>query len=174
MSWPRTPLAAPVTIDQQAIALATHLDSTVAQARGGLVRVAESMWHLWEDILSAYNEPRIVVVCTGEIPRGSFQEQDIWGRVDRQWTIAVIRGHGFRNLLTQEDGNPPAVETINATIEAVREAVRAMTGISEEFPINYKGWEPIPAVARPGTANVFTAGALLRFSSANDLPVVTE
>lgn len=172
MAWPRTQLTKPLTIDQQAEILATHLDERYAGQRGGSVKVAESMWHLWEDLLSASNEPRIVVVCTGETPRGSFAEQDMWATVDRQWSVAIVRGHGFRNLEPGEEGDPPGVETLNSGIEAVREFVREVNTVSEEFPINYKGWEPLPAVARPGTANVFTAGAVLRFSTCNFIPAM--
>ena len=57
-------------------------------------------------------------------------------------------------------------------LEALRDVVRAIRNVSEEFPLHYMGWKPLPAVARPGTANVFTAGAFLTFSSANDVPEV--
>jgi hypothetical protein len=74
-----------------------------------------------------------------------------------------------------EDGNPPAtVETLATSVETVRDLVRTMLGLSEEFPINYKGWKNLPAVARPGTANVFVAGATIDFSTANDIPEIKE
>lgn len=175
MSWPETPAAATVTADSQAIGLATFLDHEYAQKRGGTVKVMESMHHLWEEILSASDEPRVLVCCTGETPRGSFAEQDLWCRVDRQWTIAVVRGHGFRNLMPDEKGSPVgAVETLCTSVETVRDVVRAMVGLSQEFPVNYKGWKNLPAVGRPGTVNVFVAGATLEFSTANDIPQFRE
>jgi hypothetical protein len=178
MSWPRASLAygETVGVDMQATAIGQFLETEYALQRGGKVLVMESMWHLWEEVLRAVDEPRILVVCTGETPRGSFAEQDLWHRVDRQWTVAVVRGHGFRNLMVQsEDGDPPkAIETLAKSIETVRDLVRTMLGISEEFPVNYRGWKNLPAVARPGTANVFVAGATIEFSTANDLAEITE
>jgi len=171
MSWPEVPAAETVTADSQAVLFATFLDHQYAQQRGGTVKVMESMYHLWEEILSASDEPRVLVCCTGETPRGSFAEQDLWHRVDRQWTIAVVRGHGFRNLMHDEQGAPVnTVETLCQSIEAVRDCVRSLRGLSQEWPINYKGWKNLPAVGRPGTVNVFVAGATLEFSTANDIP----
>ena len=174
MTWPRASLDHPLTMDDQATALASYLDTNFAQQRGGKVLIMESMWHLWEFILSAHDEPTVLVCCTGERPRGSFAEQDLWHRVDRQWTIVLLRGHGFTSLEWTEKGQPARKESLNLSIEALRDTVRVMTGLSEEFPVNYTGWSNLPAVARPGTANVFTAGALLTFSTANDLLGVTE
>ena len=169
MSWPQVSLAAPVTIDQQTNQICTYIDMVFAQPRGGEVKAMESMWHMWEYILSATDTPTVLVCCTGENPRGSFSEQDQWARVDRQWTIVVLYGHGFRNLLRDEKGVPARKEVLTNCIEALRDAVRSMTGISEEYPVNYRGWKNLPAMARPGTANVFVAGAELNFSTANDI-----
>ena len=174
MSWPRESLAQPVTIDQHATNLASYIDEHFAQQRGGKVLLMESMWHLWEYILTAQDEPTVLVCCTGETPRGSFAEQDLWRFVDRQWTIVILRGHGFENLEWTEMGQPSRKESLNASIEALRETIRAMIGLSEEFPVNYKGWSNLPAVARPGMANVFTAGAMLTFSTANNIPEISE
>lgn len=168
-------MTAPVTADWQAAAIASYVEENFAQPRGGTVKIMESMWHLWEEILLASTAPRVLVCCTGENPRGSFAEQDLWHRVDRQWTVVLVLGHGFRNLMPDGLGNPPSgAETMTTSIEALRDTVRVMTSISEEFPVNYKGWKNLPAVARPGTANVFVAGGMLEFSTANDIPEVTE
>ena len=88
--------------------------------------------------------------------------------------MALVYGHGFTSLMPTEKGNPSRHETMTASIEALRDTIRAMTGLSEEFPVNYRGWKNLPAVARPGTANVFTAGATLEFSTANDIGQVSE
>ena len=154
--------------------MAGYIDANFTQPRGGETMVMESMWHLWEFILNAYDKPTVLICCTGETPRGSFGEQDQWHRVDRQWTVVLLRGHGFTSLEWTEKGPPARKESLNLSIEALRDTVRVMTGISEEFPVNYKGWSNLPAVARPGTANVFTAGALLTFSTANEIGEIQE
>lgn len=170
MSWPPTTLVVPATAAEQAEQMGDWIDTTFAQPRGGTVKIMESMWHVWEYVLSAQDEPTVLICCTGETPRGSFAEQDLWHRVDRQWTFVVIRGHGFRNLMPDDKGAVPnGKEALTTSIEVLRDTVRAMTGMSEEFPINYRGWKSLPAVARPGTANVFTAGAYLEFSTSVDI-----
>ena len=175
MTWPRPSLTSPVTAAGQASTIASYIEEQFAQPRGGVVKIMESMWHLWEEILSATDTPRVLVCCTGENPRGSFAEQDQWCRVDRQWTVAVVYGRGFRNLMPDAEGNPPGVsETMTASVEALRDCIRVINSVSEEFPVNYKGWKNLPAVARPGTANVFVAGALIELSTANDIPQISE
>ena len=173
-TWPRKPLTPDVTADLQTTAICTYIDLHFAFNRGGNVIAMESMWHVWEYILTATDEPTVLVCCTGETPRGSFAEQDQLCRVDRQWTVVLIRGHGFTSLLPGPNGTAPGVENMLTSITALRDTVRVITSVSEEIPINYKGWHPLPAVARPGTVNVFVAGAQMEFSTANDIPVVSE
>ena len=178
MSWPQsyqpTTQGPPVTSRAQRSLLCSVIDNQFSQKRGGQTMPMESMWHVWQFIIAAKDEPTVLVCCTGEKQRsiGSLVESDRMHRVDRQWTAVIIRGHGFRSLLTEAYGAPPGAEDLSDSIEALRDTVRGIGGVSEEFPLHYIGWETIPAVARPGTANVFTAGAFLTFSSANDVPEV--
>lgn len=171
MSWPKAGTAP--TADDMAKLIAAFVDNEYSQPRGGKTHVMESMWHLWEHLLAAADEPTVCVCCTGESPRGSFAEQDELHRVDRSFTVVVIRGHGFRNLMTGEDGAPPnSVETMTQSIEGVRDCVRRLVGLTADWHVNYKGWKNLPAVARPGTANVFTAGGALDFTFAVDIPEI--
>lgn len=174
--WPRTPLSPrPVTVKTQLIQICTWIDSQYCQPRGGVCEGLESTSKIWQEILESGDKPKVLVCCTGEKNRGPFSEQDLLRRVDRQWTLALVRGEGFRDLLPQADGDPPnSVEDLTTSIETVRDLVRRMTGVSEEFPINYKGWEQFDNIAKPNTANVFITGAWLHFSTANDLPGISE
>ena len=135
----------------------------------------ESEWHLWQYILQADDTPTVLVCANGEKPRsfGSRQETNRLGMVDRSWLVALIRGHGFNTLLQTEKGTPARKEMLTDSIEALRDTVRALSGVSDEFPLDYQGWIPIPAVARPGTANVFICGALITFGTANSIPEVS-
>lgn len=178
MSWPREPISpAPVSGVDQVTKMAIWIDKQFSQPRGGRTEPIESMPHLWERILECGDEPTVLVVPTGERLRGyrSLQEADRMGRVDRKWTVAIVRGRGFQMLVPNPEGALyGGKEMLVASIEALRDCVRVLADISEEFPLHYEGWEPIPPIARPANANIFVAGALLNFSAANDLPEVSR
>lgn len=177
MSWPRQPLTpAPIAVSKQLALMCEFVDKKFCQPRGGVTKQMESMWHLWEYILNALDTPSVLICPTGEKlrPFGSLQESDRMARADREWTVVILYGHGFTNLMQTEQGVPAGKETLCDSIEALRDTFRVLAGISEEFPVHYGGWQPLPAVARPGTANVFVAGAMLTFSTANDLPEVSR
>lgn len=181
MSWPRITSTECLTIDTQARGLAFILERDFAGPRGGVVKVMESMYHLWEEVISTDDTPRVLICCTGEQLRGPFEEQDLTCRVDRHWTIVLLRGHGLRNLEPGADGGPATFETLNQSIEFLRDTVRAVNGFSAEHPVNYQGWSAIPATHRAGMTsytsgrmNIFIAGAVLEFRSANDIPRVLD
>lgn len=178
MSWPRAPLTpAPVTGTDQITKMAIWIDTQFCQPRGGKTEAIESMPHLWEKILECGDEPTVLIVQTGEKQRAyrSLQEADRIGRVDRKWTVAIVRGRGFQMLMPNEDGSLYGnKELLVASIEALRDCVRVLANISEEFPLHYDGWDPLPPIARPANANIFVAGAILTFSTANDLPGVSR
>jgi len=167
----------PLTTSQQLALISEWIDVKFCQPRGGKTEQMESMQHLWEYIISSGDQPTVCVCCTAEKQRSfnSLQESDRTHRVDRRWTVAIIRGRGFRTLMQDPLGTPPnGKEMLTDSIDALRDAVRALVNVSEEFPVHYDGWDSLPPVARPGTANVFVAGALLEFSTANDLGEVSQ
>ena len=170
MSWPNQ-LAAPLSIKDGANQLAGWI-GLWAKPKGGKCEVVQGLRHLWESIFMASDAPRVLVCFNGETARGGFDEQDTLHRVDRQWAVVVIRGHGWKNLMPDEDET--AAETFMETVEALRDRVRLIQTLSEEFPVNYKGAKPLPAVAKPDSANVFVDAYQLDFSSAADIPDVAQ
>lgn len=171
MSWP-SGLPEPLTIEQQAIGMATLLDQW-AKPRGAQVVIVQGQGHLWENIYSADDTPRLLICFSGEVLRGAEIVGDRDHRVDRNWKVVVVRGHGFgsANLMPQEGGEQPT-ESFLVTAESVRDAARVMLGLSEEFPLHYKGMTPVPNLMRPGSANVFVDAYEISFSTANDIPQV--
>ena len=183
MSWPRPHISVinpsapnPVSFSWQLKQLACWVDAQFTKPRGGVTYEMESEWHAWQYVLEANDKPTVLVAPSGEDPRGdsSPQAQARTPRVDRPISVFVIRGHGFTTLMETEKGVPSRKEMLTDSIEALRDVVRQMTGISEEFPIRYNGWKPLPQIARPNTGNVFVAGAILRFGVANDIPEVSR
>ena len=128
--------------------------------------------HLWEEI-SATNDgkPSIFIVYTGETARGGFNQANTLHRVDRQWMVVVMRGHGFKNLMADKGDQTLSFYDV---IETIRHLLRRMTNISEEFPIDYKGIEPMGNIGMNQSQNVFLDGFQIKFSTANDIPVVDE
>lgn len=165
------PLASPPSILTQSAHIGQRLQEW-ATARGGLVEVMPTMAKLWERAYSAMSgQPTILVCFEREQIRGPFAEQDYWHRVDRQWVVVVLRGKGFTDI----HGEPQANEQeFYNDAENVRDQIRTILSISEEFPLNYKGMESLLVQTRPGAANTFLDGYAMRFSTANDLYEVTE
>lgn len=177
MSWPNTPATNAdggyLTIGHVAAEIGEALENW-ATPKGGRVKVVVNLRHLWEEIYQVGDVPTVLVCYVGETPRGSFDEQDFWHRVDRQWSVVVMRGHGFtRNLMPDKVGETTP-EPFYDTVEQVRDLVRSMRSISSDPLVNYKGMAPLPGVAVPGQANVFLDSYELKFSTANDIPEIQD
>lgn len=168
------------TIRENAHRIKKQLE-TFAQPRGGYVKIVANMSHMWEELYNtglAGNPPRILILCTGEVARGEYAggERTSLHRVDRQWNIVVMRGHGFKNKLA--DGapmsNPPPndPESFYDDIETIRDGCRVLQGISEEYPVDYKGIRPLPNVGPTPAANVFLDCVLIEFATAADIPAL--
>lgn len=177
MSWPLD-LPAPPKISAQAETLRLYLLNYTA-LHGGDVKVMHNPRHLWEEVFGvatgagiSMNQaaPRILICCMGETSRGSFAQANTLHRVDRQWTVTVLMGHGFLNNVSQPTRNSPIPFT--DVMESLRDGIRVMLNMSEEFPIDYKGIQPLPAAGPNPQTNVFIDGYVISFSTANDIPAV--
>jgi hypothetical protein len=166
-------LQAPVTISQQASALKEKLTEW-AQPKGGRVAVMANQRHLWEELTDlpqavAAQSPRIMVLCAGAdlLMPG---EPDC-RREDRRWQIVLVKGRGFYK--DPMSGGP--AEPFTDSVEAVRDLVRCMIGISdlEEVPsVRYQGWKPLPSILPTREANAFADAVVLEFITSNDIPQI--
>lgn len=164
------PLTARVSVASAAQIIKERIDDW-AGANGGSVKVIANVAHLWEELSVASDKPRILICFTGEECRGEVQMRGHFQRVDRQWQIVVLRGHGFKNLMSEGAGNANAFYD---DLETIRELVRTILNISEEFPVEYIGMEPLPNLGPNQNTNVFLDAVSMRFSTANDLPRISN
>lgn len=146
-----------------------------AEARGGTVSIMANMRHMWEQLFLPNNTtPRILICYTGETSRVRQDDEGLH-RVDRQWSVAVVRGHGFKNLVAESDTDPrtgAAIEDFCTSVETIRDLVRVRLDISAEFPVAYKGIKSLPNPGFSQSANAFLDAFVLDFTTANDIPGV--
>ena len=166
-------LPAMISISAQANQIGQWLTEQT-QGSGASVELLANQRHLWELIYSMAvdGNPKILVCFDGETSRGSFNERNLLYRVDRAWVVVVMRGHGFDHSGMNEPKVPLATAFYD-DCEGVRDLLRRMTSVSEE-PLDYVSMKPLPGVAQPGMANVFLDGYVISFTTANDLPAVTN
>ncbi len=178
MTWPLH-LAAPPKISAQAEALRTYL-LNYTQIHGGDVKVMHNPRHLWEEVFSVASgsgisanaaAPRLLICYMGERSRGGFNQANTLHRVDREWTVTVLMGHGFKNNVSEPTRNAPM--PFLDVIEDLRDGIRVMLNLSEEFPIDFKTVQPLPGAGPSPQINVFMDGYVITFSTANDIPAVS-
>lgn len=159
-------------IAEQCQALGAWLDDWAAP-RGGKTKVLANIRHLYEEVygMATDQAPRILICFMSEDSRGAFNERNTLHRVDRQWSVVVMRGHGFRHPGVSET-TPGLPTDFYGDVEQVRNLCRRLIGISAE-PIDYKGIRPLPGIAQPNTANIFLDGYSVEFSTANDIAAIS-
>lgn len=163
------PLPASVSIADAALIIKAQVDVWLAD-KGGTSKILEGIQHLWEEVSTVTDKPRILICCTGEESRGESGIRGHWQRVDRQWEVVIIRGHGFKNRVADGGGTM----AFSTAWEQVRDEVRKILNIGEEWPpVEYLGSNPVPNLAPNQQANVFLSAQSLRFSTANDIPRLT-
>lgn len=158
-----------ISISQEAIMVQGILKRW-AEPKGGTVKILANTSHLWEELPVSTDKPRLLLIYNGESPRGPFESTDQTWRVDRQWMLVVVRGHGFKNEMAEPQGD--AIDFYTA-LEQIRDAVRTILNISQEFPIHYKGMNPLPSVAPSQSASVFMDATAIEWSTAHDITRIT-
>jgi hypothetical protein len=143
------------------------------KARGGQdVRVIPSQAKLWQDAMEAGDAPLVLLCYQGEKAIGPSDQENTAHRVLRNYLLVVMRGqNGFWNLMpdgTRATSGDP--NNFYKDIECLRDQIRCICGISQYYPIEYGGIKPLPAIARPGTGNIFLDGLMMEFSTYNDIP----
>jgi hypothetical protein len=135
---------------------------------GGVASAVSNLRELWNQASLSTQKPRVMVCYMGERIRGPFADAAIAGMVDRTWNVAITRGRGFSSSrgesLTKTVGN---MDPFPDSVEAVRDIIRNVEGISQEQPIDFKGIKPIQL------GNLVIDGYLIEFTTANILPTLT-
>ena len=157
-------LASPPSISQQTQQIVDVL-KPYAQKSGGFADMVSNLQMLWAQASMANDRPRILICYNGESIRGDFSVASANHRVDRQWIVAVTRGRGWSanrgDSLYKTVGNADPFLDI---VEEVRELIRTMIGVSEEFPVDYKRVSPM------SSGNKALDSYAIEFSTANDIP----
>jgi hypothetical protein len=158
------PLDAPISIAQQANNLHAVLDNYATQ-RGGEASVVSNLKEWWNQSAINNDIPRILICYMGENSRGSFNTRSALNRVDRTWNVAVIRGRGF----SANRGDSLTKTVVNAipflqVVEDVRDTIRTILNISEEFPVEFLSIKPMSFGTTP------IDGYIIEFVTANDIP----
>lgn len=168
-------LAQPVKISQQEVALKTRIEEW-AQPKGGVVRVMANQRHLWEELTTLPTDeaaPRVLILFAGEVVRGGVERFSI-NRVDRTWQIIVVRGRGFVEVIGKDSLSGGTLQPFHDSVEELRQVVRQMLNLSEEFPIEYSGVKPLPSIMSTPQAGAFLDAELLEFTTANDIPAILK
>ncbi len=166
-----------MTISEQARTIRNKLQE-FANPRGAEVKIMANMQHLWEELFVHDETPKLLICYTGETCRGDLGSQRFLARVDREWIVVVIRGHGWSNVMADTESpnigspNPQDVEPFYDIVEQIRDMIRSMPEITEELPVTFKNIEPLFNVSPLGiSANVFLDAYAIRFATANDIPM---
>lgn len=167
------PLEALASISEQANIFGKVLDELVAPT-GGITKVMANTRHLWEEVFGAAvdDAPRVLICFNAERSRGAENQRNDLHRVDRDWIVVVMRGHGFRNKMAKDDegGGIAQTDDFYTMCETIRDKIRTVLSGVGEFPLDYRGMRPLPGVAVPNQANVFLDAYQIDFSTANDIP----
>ena len=166
------------TVREDALAIKAQLD-TYAIPRGGEVKIMANSRHLWEEVLSIVSTeaPRILICWNGETARGEYAggNRTKLHRVDRMWQVVIMRGHGFKNMVAESQGQidtPDYYEDFYDTVETVRDGIRVMSNITAEDVVDYKSCRPLPNVGPGQSANVFLDAFVIDFQCAADIPEI--
>lgn len=160
------PLDAPITIGQQAKNLQAVLGNWAAQF-GGVAEVTSNLKDLWNQAAINNDQPRILICYMGETARGDSRIRSALNRVDRIWNVAVIRGRGF----SARRGDSLTSQVVNAipfydVVETVRDTIRTILNISEEFPVEFLSIRPL------SQGTMVLDAYTIEFMTANDIPEI--
>lgn len=172
MSWPRK-LTTPISISAQANQIGWQL-AQWAEPMRGRVKVVPNLRHLWEEIYGADETPTSIVCYMGETNRGTPGNDT--HRVDRQWMVVFIRGRGLDHSVAETSIGPNGGEANSFLddVETVRDRIRVILSISDEFPVLFKSIKPMPNLAPSPSSNAYLDAYALEFTTANDIPAITE
>jgi hypothetical protein len=124
---------------------------------------------MWEMAYNATNKLRLILCCIGEAVRGDFSVAAALARVDREFVCMCTRGRSFdfrRNALSVTVQNTRPMFRV---VAEVRDIIRSMLSISQELPVDYKGFKSFP-LEKDWIADAY----MIEFSLATDLPLITS
>ena len=125
---------------------------------------------MWEMAYAATNKLRVILCCTGEELRGDFSVAAALARADRQFIALVTKGRSFtwrrgEGLVNTVQNTFPLFEQV----AQVRDLIRSMVAVSNELPVDYKGFKSFPL-----ERELIMDAYAIEFSLATDLPLISS
>jgi hypothetical protein len=158
----------PVNPQQQITAQLQQISDEIYEAFAnigvvsGNVAVVSNLLDLWNQSQQNSQSPMAFVCYMGETPwSGGGNVAAITHRVRREWVIRVKQGRGY----TSNRGK--TVLQFVDIVELVRDTIRAMFGVSEDYGVDFSGIKPV----RLGDQVIDCYD--VAFSTMNDLPPIT-
>ena len=128
----------------------------------GTVGVASNVQDLWYQSSQSSQKPIIYICYAGETAWSNSNLSALTHRVSRNWIVRVKQGRG----VTARRGD--TVLEFVTIVEEVRDVLRTMQGISQDFGIDYEGTKYV----RLGDSVMDAYD--IAFSTKNDLPQILQ
>lgn len=133
---------------------------------GGVCQVVDDENLMWMEAWKSSQNLIVYVTWTGDTPWGPVLNAALTHRVKRDWLVGVKRGRGYQPVRGDTFSRTTSVPPFADMVDMVRNFIRAMTGISEDFGVDNV------TVTKWSQGNLVMSGRLIRFSTQNDLPAV--
>jgi hypothetical protein len=133
---------------------------------GGVCEVVDDEDLMWRQAFQSSKNLVVYVTWGGDVPHGTFGLAGVTHRVVRQWILGIKRGRGYTETRGDTFSKTTSVPPFADMVDAIRNLVRAMIGISQDFGTDnviVKKWSQGPLVM---------SGRLLTFTTQCDLPGV--
>lgn len=149
--------------------LQNAIDPWAQQNNAGSSVIASSVQDMWTQASQTTERAGVIICYAGDEVRGPFEIAAATHRGDFTFNVVLLRGRG----LTANRGDSLVTNVQNARpfydlLEELRDIVRAITNISVEQFVDYKGTEPF-GEGITDYARLMDA-YLIRFSVAQDYP----
>ena len=140
--------------------------STLIQPYGGVCQVVDDENKMWTQAWQSSQKLIVYVTWGGDKPWGPMALAGVTHRVTREWILGIKRGEGYTAVRGDTFSKTTAVPPFADMVDIIRNFVRGMIGISEDFGtdnVNVKKWSQGAMVM---------SGRLLTFTTQNDLQAV--
>lgn len=123
--------------------LANVLGPWAQQNNAGEAVIASSVQDMWTQVANTTERASVIMCFAGDDPRGPFDISSATHRGDFTFQVVLLRGRG----LTSNRGDSLVTLVQNARpyydlLEELRDKIRAITNISVESFVDYKGTKP--------------------------------
>lgn len=137
----------------------TLLELMQTQSVDGACVMVSNTREMWQLASNDSQKPIIYVCWGGEDPWSSNANiSAVTHRVNRSWILGVKQGRGFKS------NRGESLKGFIPFVEQVRDTMRSMLGISEDFGNDYSGIKPW------SQGSLVIDGYLITFGTKNDLP----